>query len=235
MLLLFLCVTGAEQAAYRVIESRQVNWQYRGKTSRNTVGQTGVISFHSTEGQSACRFNSIWKSCMKSGGSVKFAYVSKVKNLWLSGSSACRAAGATEMVITELSVCPVSALIKCRADQLLSSVFPSWVEEITNDEWLNLGNPKPGAQNYSHSSQFIEPCGPAMVVLQPVSVNSTMRREGGERWITPQTHERWSGFAVPLRNAPPVVPCPVSSSLLRSTLRNMREFKEERSGNSQTC
>lgn len=49
----------------------------------------------------------------KSLGKVKAACVSKVKNLWLSGSSACRAGG---MVITELSLCPVSLLIKGWAD-----------------------------------------------------------------------------------------------------------------------
>lgn len=52
-------------------------------------------------------------SCKKSLWKVKVARVSKVKNLWLSGSSACRAGG---MVITELSRRPVSLLIKGWAD-----------------------------------------------------------------------------------------------------------------------
>lgn len=52
-------------------------------------------------------------SCKKSLWKVKVARVAKVKNLWLSGSSACRAG---EMVITELSLCPVSLLIKGWAD-----------------------------------------------------------------------------------------------------------------------
>lgn len=72
-------------------------------------------------------------SCTKSLGKVKAACVCKVHNLWLSGSSACRAG---RMVITELSLCPVPLLIKGWAEQLLCSLFPSWEKKITSDKWL---------------------------------------------------------------------------------------------------